>query len=104
MAQLILLYSLKDGVTRDDFEAWVKSVDYPAMRGLSRVESFATYRTEKLLMGEGSPSVQYVEMFSIPDLDGFVREDMPGPTVQSVMGQFMGFAEAPQFIICSEVR
>ena len=103
MAKLILLYNLNDGVTPADFENWVRTVDYPPMRGISRVEDFRTYRAEKLLMGEGAPSVQYIEMFDIPDLDGFVGEDMPGETVQSVMGQFMGFAEAPQFIICSEV-
>lgn len=104
MAQLILLYNLKDGVTQADFESWVTSTDYPAMRGLSRVDSFTTYRAEKLLMGEGSPSVQYVELFDIPDLDGFISDDMPGETVQSIMGQFMGFADAPQFIICNEVK
>lgn len=103
MAQLVLLYTLKEGVSQADFENWIRTVDYPSMRGLSRVKSFTTFRAEKLLMGEGAPSVQYVELFDIPDLDGFVSEDMPGGTVQSVMGQFMGFADAPQFIICSEV-
>ena len=101
---LILLYSLKDGVTPADFEQWVVNTDYPEMRGLARVMDFRTYRTERLLMGEGSPSVQYVEAFSIPDLDGFVAEDMGGETVQSVMGSFMGFADAPQFIVVSEVK
>ncbi|MDG1824844.1 MAG: REDY-like protein HapK [Henriciella sp.] len=101
---LILLYSLKDGVTPADFEAWVRTVDYPEMRGLDRVSDFRTYRTERLLMGDGAPSVQYVEAFAIPDLEGFVTEDMGGETVQSVMGSFMGFAEAPQFIVVSEVK
>jgi hypothetical protein len=55
-------------------------------------------------MGDGKPSVTYIETFSIPDLDGFVAEDMPGATVQGVMGQFMGFADAPQFIVVSEVQ
>ncbi|MBL4618253.1 MAG: hypothetical protein JKY46_11210 [Robiginitomaculum sp.] len=104
MSQLILLYKLKDGVTASDFENWVRTTDYPAMRGLERVRSLTTYRTEKLLMGEGDPSVQYVEVFDIQDLDGFTSEDMPGETVQNIMGQFMGLAEAPQFIICEEVK
>ncbi|MEQ3746645.1 MAG: REDY-like protein HapK [Henriciella sp.] len=101
---LILLYSLKDGVTPADFEIWVRTVDYPEMRGLNRVSDFRTYRTERLLMGDGAPSVQYVEAFAIPDLEGFVTEDMGGETVQSVMGSFMGFAQAPQFIVVSEVK
>ena len=101
--QLILLYSLKDGVTQADFEHWVRTFDYPKMRGLSRVKSFTTYRCEKLLMGDGAPSKQYVEIFDIPDIEGFATQDMPGETVQSVMGQFMGFADAPEFIVCSAV-
>lgn len=101
---LMIIYSLKDGITPADFEAWVTGTDYPAMRGLSRVSDFRTYRTERLLMGEGAPSVQYIEAFAIPDLDGFVSEDMGGETVQSIMGGFMGFAEAPEFIIVSEVE
>ncbi len=101
--QLILLYSLKDGVSPKDFEHFVKTIDYPGMRGLERVKSFKTYRCEKLLMGEGAPSVQYAEVFDVPDLDGFLTEDMPCKTVQNIMGQFMGFADAPEFIIASEV-
>lgn len=103
MSKLIILYSLKDGVTKSDFETWVRDVDQPAMRGLSRVESFNTYAAKGLLMGEGVPSVDYVEIFDIPDLAGFTSEDMAGETVQSIMGQFMGFADAPQFIICEDV-
>ncbi len=101
--QLILLYSLKDGACREDFHDWVRTVDYPAMRGLSRVESFKTYETKKLLMGAGTPSVAYVEVFDVPDFDGFMREDLIGEKVQNIMGQFMGFANAPEFMICEEV-
>ena len=102
--QLILLYSLKDGVSRDDFHDFVRTIDYPIMRGLARVESFKTYESKKLLMGEGSPSVGYVEIFDVPDLNGFMAEDLGGATVQGVMGKFMGFADAPEFIISDEVK
>ena len=101
---LILIYKLKDGVTTADFEKWVLSTDYPSMRGLKRVADFRTHRVERPLMGGGKPSVQYIETFAIPDLDGFMKEDMAGQTVQSVMGAFMGFAEAPEFLIVSEIK
>ena len=102
---LVIIYSLKEGVSPEDFEAWVTSTDYPAMRGLDRVESFKTHRAESLLpgTGDGAPDVEYIETFSIPDLEGFMAEDMGGETVQSIMGQFMGFADAPQFIIVEEI-
>jgi hypothetical protein len=101
---LFILYTLKEGVTPEAFEAWVRTTDQPAMRSLARVQDFRTYRAERLLMGEGAPGITYIEAFAIPDLDGFVAEDMGGPTVQTVMGGFVGFAEAPQFIVVSEVK
>lgn len=104
MSQIIIIYSLQDGVSKEDFHNWVKTTDYPAMRGLESVKSFRTYETQKLLMGEGEPSVQYVEIFDIADMGAFTGTDMPGATVQSIMGQFMGFAAAPEFIIANEVK
>ncbi len=103
MANLILIYRLKEGVSPADFEHWVKTVDQPAMRGLSRVSRFDTYRVSGLLMGEGAPSCSYVEVFDISDLAGFTSEDMAGDTVQAVMGAFMGFAEAPEFLMAEAV-
>jgi hypothetical protein len=104
MPNLILTYTLKPGVAKDDFEAWVRDVDYPAMRGLARVTSFTTYRTEKLLVGEGAPPCDYVELFAIEDMAGFTAEDMPGDTVQRIMGEFFQHVENPAFMIVSEVK
>jgi hypothetical protein len=103
MKQIIILYNLKPEVTSDQFEDWVRTVDQPNMRGLARVSRFRTFRTEALLMGEGRPSVQYVEVFDITDLEGFTGTDMPSEVVQMVMGSFMGLVQDPQFMIASEV-
>lgn len=103
MKQIIIIYNLRSDVTSEKFEDWVRTVDQPTMRGLKRVSRFQTYRTEALLMGEGKPSVQYIEIFDITDLDGFAGEDMPSDVVQMVMGAFMGLTENAEFIIASEV-
>ena len=39
----------------------------------------------------------------MPDLAGFTGEDMPGAAIQAVMAQFMGFAEAPEFMIAEKI-
>jgi hypothetical protein len=103
MAHLILTYRLKPGVTPPDFEAWVRATDYPAMRGLKRVKSFTTYRIEGPLFPGGTASPQYVELFDIPDLEGFGAEDVPGPVVQDIMGQFAARSDGVEFMIASEV-
>jgi hypothetical protein len=103
MASIIIKYRLQSGVTQADFENWVKTVDQPTMRGLERVQSFETYRVTGLLMGDGAPSVEYVEVFDISDMATFGAEDMTGPTVQAIMGQFMGFAAAPEFMLAEKL-
>lgn len=103
MAFLLLRYTLKDGVSPEDFENWVRETDQPAMRALQRVKSFDTYRATGLLMGEGEPSQSYFEIFEIDDMAGFTSEDMPGSVVQAVMGDFMGFADNPEFTIAERI-
>ena len=103
MTALLLRYRLKPGITPADFEQWVVQVDHPSMRGLRRVTRFDTYRVTGLLMGEGRASADYMEVFEIDDFAGFTSEDLPGRTVQAVMGQFMGFVDAPEFMIAEVV-
>ena len=103
MANVMITYKLKPGVTREAFEAWVRTYDYPNIRGIRRVAAFTNHRVERLLIGEGPPSADYVEVFDIPDLDGFVAEDLGGDHLQAVMGQFMAWADNPQFLVVSPV-
>lgn len=100
---IILRYSLKPGITPADFEAWVKTSDQPAMRSLASVRRFETYRIAGLLMGEGKASCDYIEVFEIHDMAAFTGTDMPGEKVQAIMGQFMGFADAPEFLVAEAV-
>ena len=37
MATVFLTYKLKPETAREDYEAWIRATDYPAMRGLRRV-------------------------------------------------------------------
>ncbi|HYE45976.1 MAG TPA: hypothetical protein VEA44_09425 [Caulobacter sp.] len=103
MATVFLTYKLKPGVAREDYENWIRTKDYPTIRGIRRVAAMVNHRTVGLLLGEGAPSVDYIEVFDIPDLEGFVAEDMPGGVIQGIMGEFMGYVEDPEFIIAEAV-
>lgn len=103
MSKIIILYTLKPGVTRETFENWTRTTDYPAMRGVSRVHSFVNYRIERPMMGDAKPSADYVEVFDIPDMAGFLGEDLGGDVVQRIMGEFMQHVDNPQFLIAEEV-
>ncbi|MDD5393785.1 MAG: hypothetical protein PHE17_12270 [Thiothrix sp.] len=103
MAQIIIKYKLKAGVTREQYENWTRTTDYPSMRSLQRVSRFTNYRVERPLMGDAAPSVDYVEFFDVLDIAGFIGEDMGSEVVQKVMGEFMQFVDSPEFLIAEEV-
>jgi hypothetical protein len=103
MANVILTYKLKPGVAREEFETWVRDWDYPKIRGVKRIASMVNHRVERLLLGEGSPSVDYVEIFDIPDLDTFLAEDMAGPAIQEAMAEFMNRADNAEFLVVSPI-
>lgn len=103
MSQLIITYKLKPGVTREQYETWTRTKDYPAMRGLKHIAAFNNYRATSNLLTGAQPSVDYVEIFDIPDLAGFTVEDMPGAIVQGIMGEFMQFVDNPEFIVAEAV-
>lgn len=103
MANVMITYKLKPGVTREAFEAWVRDYDYPNIRGIGRIAAFTNHRVERLLIGEGQPSADYVEVFDIPDLDGFTAQDLGGEHLRAVMGEFMARVDDPQFLVVSAV-
>jgi hypothetical protein len=103
MAKLFLHYTLKPGVSNETFETWTRSTDYPQMRSLKRISSFTTNRIRGLLMGDDEIGIDYIEVFDVPDLEGFIAEDMGSDMVQSLMGQFMAYVDNPRFIIADEV-
>lgn len=103
MAQLILTYHLRPGVAHETYQAWVRNVDYPTMRGLKRVASYTNYRVEKQATGDAPLPFSYMELFDIPDMAGFLAEDMGSDVVQKVMGEFMGHVENPNFLLSDAV-
>jgi hypothetical protein len=88
VAHILILYKLKDGVTRQDFEHWLENSSAPALRGIKRIKSVQVYRAEKRVMSSGAPSVDYVELF-----------DIPSPALRKDMEEFQGFAQSPEYLV-----
>jgi hypothetical protein len=103
VAHILILYKLKPGVAREDFEHWLKTSSAPTLRGITRLKDFTVYRVEKRLMEAVAPSVDYAELFDIPDIAGFVSQDIPSPALRKDMEEFRGFAQSPEYLLASPV-
>ena len=55
------------------------------------------------MMGEGPLPFTYMELFDVPDLDGFLAEDMGSSAVQGILGYFMAHVENPDFLIAEDI-
>jgi hypothetical protein len=78
MAQRVFfMNTLKPGVKPEDYEDWVRRVDYPIARKQESIQSYVVTRLDGMLNGDGDPPFQYLEVIEITDLDAY-RGGMQG--------------------------
>jgi len=64
--RLVLAYALREGVTREAYERWVREQDAPFVRSRPTVQRFEVYRVEEAL--KGVAAMDYVEIVEVTDL------------------------------------
>ena len=64
---LVLAYALREGVSRADYERWVREQDAPYVRSRPTVAGFEVLRVDGAL--EGVPPMDYVEIVEITDAE-----------------------------------
>jgi len=72
MAQRVFfLNRLHDGADPDDYEAWIRRVDYPVARAQDAITSYTVTRIAGTLSGEGESAYDYLEVIEITDLEAY---------------------------------
>ncbi len=72
MAQRVFfLNTLHDGVTPDEYESWVRQVDYPLARGLAEINSYVVTRIDGHLGGDDPKPFQYLEVIEVTNVDEY---------------------------------
>lgn len=69
--RVFFLNRLRDGVDPDEYEAWIRRVDYPVARAQEAIASYTVTRIEGTLDGSGEPPYQYLEVIEVTDLDAY---------------------------------
>ncbi len=100
MQTVIVLFNLKPGVSRDEYEAWARASDLPVVNALPSVDRFEVLKASGLLIGEGKAPYEYVEIIRVPDMAAF-GQDLSAPDVQAGAAQFQQYADNPLFILTS---
>ena len=96
MSTIIVLFNLKPGVDRAEYEQWARDTDLPEVRRLGSVDGFEILRAEGQLSGAPSP-YDYCEIIRVGDLAAF-DADLASEAIQRVAAEYLQYADAPVFI------
>ncbi len=100
--RIIVLFNLRDGVDPVAYEAWAVTSDAPTVRGLASVSGFQVHALTGLLMDEGAPPFQFIEVLDVVDMAQF-GSDISTPQMRAISAQFKTFADNPIFLTTREV-
>jgi uncharacterized protein (TIGR02118 family) len=103
MSTIVVLFNLRSGVDRDEYEAWARSVDIPSVRRLKGCGGFDVLRSERLLDGSSAVPYAYVELIHVDDMDAFMSA-VGAPAAQAVAAQFREFAEDATFMVSESIE
>ncbi|WP_298799450.1 hypothetical protein [uncultured Pseudonocardia sp.] len=69
--RVFFLNKLRPGVDPADYEAWIRATDYPVARASPAILSYDVTRIQGTLDGTGTPSVQYLEVIEVTDIEEY---------------------------------
>ena len=69
--RVFFLNRLRDGADPEEYEAWIRRVDYPVARAQGAIASYTVTRIDGTLSGEGESPYDYLEVIEITDLDAY---------------------------------
>lgn len=90
-ARVFFLNTLRPDASREEYERWVREVDYPFARSLPAIERYEVTRVEGLLAGEGEPPCHYLEVVEVSDLDEYRSSLSGSPEVEELLRQWSSF-------------
>ncbi|OFA29880.1 REDY-like protein HapK [Glaciecola punicea] len=102
MTTIVVLFNLKASADVSAYQDWAKQIDIPTASGLPSVDVFEVLKSEGLLMSEGKPPYQYIEILKVNDMEQFGK-DAGSEVMQKVAAQFQEFADNPLFIMTSKL-
>jgi hypothetical protein len=90
--RIVVLFNLKPGISRDDYETWARTRDLPSVRSLPSIAGFDVFRSTGLLGGGDAPYA-YVEIIDVADMAAF-GADVAADPMPAIAAEFAALADA----------
>ena len=97
MTIMVVLVNLREGVSPENYERWVKESYTPAVKTVPSVRDWRAYRVGSLLASDNTPPYRYAVIVDISDLAQLGR-DMKSEEMRRLLSELHRFAEVVQLM------
>jgi hypothetical protein len=103
MTLVYWLVRLKDGVTAEDYQTFVRRVDYPAVERIASIRSYRSTRVAGTIPdGQGLP-FDFVDVVEVDDLQAYLHDLETHPAVDEVHSQSAKLVEVLHCLVAETV-
>ncbi len=93
--RVFFLNKLLPNVDPAAYEDWIRQTDYPIARACPEILSYDVTRIAGTLDGEGDPSVSYLEVIEVTDIDEY-RKASEAPEFVALLAEWATYVELDQ--------
>lgn len=97
LTTMIVLVNLKEGVSPEDYERWVRDSYAPVASTLPSISDWRNHRVGGLLGSDATPPYHYVVTLEVEDMEKLGR-DMASEEMQRLLPELRELAEVTQLI------
>lgn len=90
--RVYFLNRLLPGVDPADYEEWIRRTDYPIARASPAILSYDVTRIDGTLDGTGAPSIAYLEVIEVTDIEEY-RAVGSTPEFVALLAEWATFVE-----------
>lgn len=92
MPTVFFLARLREGITPEAYEQWVRTFDYPTAQSIPSILSYKTHR----IVGpyrQAAVAYDYIEVVEVTDIDAYRRDLTELPQAQELRRQIVEYLE-----------
>lgn len=103
MTTVYWLVRLRPGVSAEDYQHFVQTVDYPEVRHIASIRSYQSNRVLGSLPEGDALPFDFVDVVEVVDLDAYLRDLKEHPAVERVHSQSPKLVDVLECLVAEPV-
>lgn len=91
MPNVFFFSNLQPGVQAEDYERWVREVDYVMAKQIPSIISYRVYHINEACLGDDPAPYDYVEVLEITDIDVYRDEIINHPAAAQIRAEIRDY-------------